>query len=120
MAEDPTTEAATNGDGADTSPRERSKIVFPYGDLEDALAVAGPIYAKGGNEAEIAQLSAWMSESVDSPVFRRNVGVARFFILIQKDKDRVSLTPTGQAASNQEPNPAALSKAFLAVPLYRK
>src|ERR1700730_3858768 len=115
MAEDPTTEAATNGDGADTSPRERSKIVFPYGDMEDALAVAGPIYAKGGNEAEIAQLSAWMSESVDSPVFRRKVGVARIFNLIRIDKDRVSLTSIGQDASNPESKPAALSKAFLAV-----
>jgi hypothetical protein len=100
--------------------RERSKIIFPYGDLNDALEVVRPIDARGGNDADESQLSAWMSETTDSGVFRRKLGVARIFGLIRLEKDRVFLTDTGQSIVNPDSEIHAKAQAFLAVPLYRK
>jgi len=100
--------------------RERSKIVFPYGDLNDALEIVRPINERGGNDADESQLSAWMSETTDSGVFRRKLGVARIFGLIRLEKDRVFLTEVGQSLVNPDTEIQARAQAFLAVPLYRK
>lgn len=100
--------------------RERSKIVFPYGDLDDALEVVRPINAKGRNDADESQLSVWMNETTDSGVFRRKLGVARIFGLVRLEKDRVFLTDTGKSIDKSESAIQAKAQAFLTVPLYRK
>lgn len=98
---------------------ERSKIGFPYGDLDDALQVAKAV---GGNRglASVDQLAAFMDhESVTSGTFRVKLSTARIFGLVDMQDDRVSLTDLGNQIIRADTEAAAKVHAFLHVPLYR-
>ncbi len=59
---------------------ERSKIVFPYGDLDDALSVAKAICKNSGTQADFDQLADWMKhESVTSGTFRVKIAAANIW-----------------------------------------
>jgi hypothetical protein len=59
---------------------QRSKIGFPYGDLDDAIEVVKPIYNRGGSSATFDQLVDWMGhDNVNSGTFRVKIATARIF-----------------------------------------
>ena len=74
--EDPPSDTAVTGGQenpttASEGRRERSRILFPYGDLEDALDVTNAVFRNGGQRAGFDQLVSWMGhENVDSGTFR--------------------------------------------------
>jgi len=112
----PNTEAGTQP----TTTRERSRIGFPYSDLDEAVSLADALYRNAGaGSAELHQLAAWANQTQTSGAFRTKVGAARTFDLIQVDQGRVSLTETGRMMVDPETAPGARVTAFLAVPLYR-
>ena len=116
-------EPIDGGSDGDSSGRgyERSKIVFPYGDLDDALSVAKAIYANGGTKADFDQLVDWMKhENTTSGAFRVKIAAARIFGLATVDGNRVTLLPLGQDTQDAESALRAKALAFLNVPLYRK
>jgi hypothetical protein len=101
--------------------RERSKIAFPYGDLDGALEVVKAIYNHGGSAATLDQLVDWMKhENVSSGAFRNKITGAKMFGLTEIDKDAVSLEPLGQQACDPKTEMQARARAFLKVPLYQK
>ena len=92
-------EKQTAGDTTESGTRgyERSKIVFPYGDLNDALSVAKAIYNNSGNQADIDQLAEWMKhDNVNSGAFRVKVAAARIFGLASVDGNKVALLELGR------------------------
>ena len=98
---------------------ERSKIGFPYGDLDDALQVAKAVVGNRGLASE-DQLAAFMEhESVTSGTFRVKLSTARIFGLVEMQDDRVSLTDLGNQITRADTEAAAKVHAFLHVPLYR-
>ena len=100
---------------------ERSKIVFPYGDLDDALSVAKAIYNNSGNEADFDQLADWMKhDNVNSGAFRIKVAAARIFGLAKVDGNKVALLQLGHDTQDPDSELRARALAFLNVPLYRK
>lgn len=100
--------------------RERSRIAFPYHDVDAALDVVKTVYSQSGERCDLDQLAAWMKhDSVDSGTFRVKVGAARIFGLIETDRNRVTLTLLGREAVNPDLERRARTKAFLNVPLYR-
>jgi len=101
--------------------RVRSKIDFPYGDLDDALAVTKAVFQNGGQRAGFDQLVSWMGhKTVDSGTFRFKITSARIFGLITIDKDQVSLTELGHQIVDPKSEVQARARAFLNVPLYRR
>lgn len=101
--------------------RERSKIAFPYGDLDGALEVVKAIYNHGGSAATLDQLVDWMNhDNVSSGAFRNKITGAKLFGLTEIDKDAVSLEPLGQQACDPKTEMQARARAFLKVPLYQK
>lgn len=100
--------------------RERSKIGFPYCDLNDAVAVAKAIFEHGGQQGTTDQLAAWLEhENVESGAFKIKILAARMFGVIQTKGDTVSLTDLGNQIVDPKAEPAARAQAFLRVPLYR-
>jgi hypothetical protein len=119
MSEDTTTNEAATAEQKRT--RERSKIAFPYGDLDGALEVAKAIYNHGGNAATLDQLVDWMKhDNVTSGAFRNKIGAAKQFGLTESDKDKTTLTTLGKQVCDPQTESAARALAFLKVPLYRK
>lgn len=99
--------------------RERSKIAFPYGDLEGAIEVVKALDKHGGM-GEINQLAAWMEhKTVDSGTFRVKLYSSRSFGLIEIKDNRISLTDLGNEIVRADTEPQARARAFLCVPLYR-
>ncbi len=118
IKDQPETSAADDDSGRGY---ERSKIVFPYGDLDDGIEVVKPIYNRGGHAASFDQLVAWMGhDNVASGTFRVKIAAARIFGLILMDKDSVALTALGRDINDPQMELATRAKAFLEVPLYRK
>jgi hypothetical protein len=101
--------------------RERSRILFPYGDLEAALEVAKAIFARGGQRASLDQLADAMGHhDTTSGTFRFKLSTARIFGLMNFDGDQATLTDLGQEIVDRKTEVSAKVRAFLHVPLYRK
>lgn len=98
---------------------ERSTIEFPYGDLEDALAIADAIHAHAGTSCTVDQLAAFQKQSAKSGAFRLNLSTGRVFGLIETDKGVISLTELGRRAVDPSQRTRAIAQSFLTVPLYR-
>lgn len=108
---------AATGD-SDTS-RQRSTISFPYGGLDDALAVAKALSENGGL-GDMDQLAAWLKhDNVISGAFRLKVSAARIFGLIEVKDEKATLTDLGNEIARPESESKARALAFLKVPLYR-
>ena len=109
-----------NSEGApDKRSRERSKIEFPYGDLDDALEIARAIHENVGTTCSPDQLAGFMHQTVTSGAFRTKVGSARIFGLIETARGSVSLAPLGQQIVDHSQERDTRTAAFLSVPLYK-
>ncbi len=101
--------------------RERSKIDFPYADLNSSLEVAQAMHAHAGiSTCGIDQLAAWMNTTEASSTFRVKLSSAKTFGLVEGGKGTFKLTERGQRAVDPKTADAAKAEAFLAVELYRK
>lgn len=99
--------------------REQSTILFPYGDLDDAVSVARAVYARSGRGAcDLDELAAEMGQTM-SGAFRMKTAAARIFDLVTKEgKSSIRLTELGQQVVNSDSERGARAEAFLRVPLY--
>ena len=99
--------------------RERSKIGFPYTDLDESVTVADALYKNAGaSSAEMHQVAAWLGQTPTSGAFRTKVSGARTFGLIAVSQERVTLTPLGRRIVDPEATNAAKVESFLTVPLF--
>lgn len=114
----PTPNATQNASGAQSS-NEQSTIQFPYGDLEDAIAVASGVMKWGGT-CEPDQLSTALNQTPTSGSFKNKVATAKIFGLIEMIQGKYQLTDLGFAITDASRSRAAKVDAFLKVPLYRK
>ncbi|KQU98733.1 hypothetical protein ASD12_20285 [Mesorhizobium sp. Root102] len=105
---------------ADRQSREQSTIQFPYGDLNDAAAVANALIAAGGHPADIDQLAGFMKQQPNSGNFRLKIATARMFGVIETVANKYTLTDLGFAIVDEARKKPALADAFLNVPLYRR
>ena len=101
--------------------RERSAIVFPYGDLDYAVGVARAVHQAGGLQCEMGQLAPALGhENKDSGAFRAKLTVARIFGLIEFGQRTITLTQLGQMVLDPHTERSGRVKAFLRVPLYSR
>jgi hypothetical protein len=101
------------------SERERSTIVFPYGDLEDAYSIAKAVHTVGGSTCEWDQVAAHLGQSPGGGGFRQKMITAKIFGVVTYSQGKVSLTPLGGRLCDPKQEKMAKAEAFLAVPLYR-
>lgn len=101
--------------------RQRSKVQFPYMDLNAALAVANAIQEHAGtSDCSLQQLSAWMDQSIKSSGFRVQLAASRLFGIIESDgTENYRLTPLGRQIVDPQKARKAKADAFLNVPLFR-
>ena len=119
MTDRATADADASEDGKRT--RERSRIVFPYEDLDEAVTIAKTIHSNSGDRCSADQLAFWLGHgTVDSGRFRIKLSTARIFNVIEVDRDRITLTPLGQLIVDPAHERHARVRAFLSVPLYRE
>lgn len=110
----------SRADDAGDEKRQRSKIAFPYDDLQAAVDVAQAIHSNVGNgQCGLGQLSAWMNQSVKSSGFRVQMAAARLFGVIESnDTESYKLAPLGRQIVNPMTARKAKADAFLNVPLF--
>ena len=92
---------------ADRQGREQSTIAFPYGDQNDAVAVARAIVALGGSDVDVDQLAAQMKQEPNSGSFRLKIATARTFGIIQTVAGKYHLTEIGFAIADAKRERAA-------------
>lgn len=99
--------------------RERSTIGFPYGDLDDGIAVAQAVHELG-DRCSHEQLAPKLGHAnVDSGTYGLKVAASRQFGLINVSKGEITLSPLGHHIVDPTQAEHARAEAFLAVPLYR-
>lgn len=117
QADDVMEQGDTGGESGD---RERSTIVFPYNDLDNATRIAVGVHTVGGTTCEWEQLAAQLNVAAKGGGFRLMAIAAKIFGLVTYGQGKVSLTPLGQRVVDSDQAPAAKVEAFLNVPLYIK
>lgn len=100
------------------SGREMSQIVFPYQDLDEAVAIAKAIHTLSGSTAQYEQIAAQTGMSPKSSGFRTNISTAKIFGLISTSQGAATLSPLGIQICDPQQEKAARVQAFLRVPLY--
>jgi len=99
--------------------RQRSRIGFPYMNLDEALTLASAIHANVGTmSCEDDQLAPWLDLSPKSSGYRVKLSSARMFGLIESSSGNHSLTDLGKAIIDPSRQMQAKAQAFLQVPLY--
>jgi hypothetical protein len=98
--------------------QDRSTIKFPYGDLDDAVAVARTVHEKLGLGGTLDQVAAAMGQSL-SGAFRAKMAAASTFGVIDSGRGEVQLTDLGAQLADPRTEAAARVAAFLGVPLYQ-
>lgn len=101
------------------SKREQSTIVFPYGDLDDAIALATAVREVGGQSCTLDQLAAQLKQSANSGAFRLRTSYPRIFGLAETERGSIHLTELGMRIVDPSQQQRARVEAFLGVPLYR-
>ena len=111
---------ASREGGEDKPKRERSRIEFPYADLENAITLVQALRDHAGTQCSTSQLAAWMNQSSSGGTFRSRLSAARIFGLIEVDRGSGSITATnlGLSIANDAKNKASLVEAFLNVELF--
>lgn len=99
--------------------RERSKISFPYLDLDDAIEIVKTVYRLREQSCEWEQLGARFGVSAKGAGFRMRVLTAKLFGLVTYDRSTVTLTEIGIRATQASREKSARVDAFLHVPLFR-
>lgn len=97
----------------------RSTIVFPYGDLDDAMEIAKALHDEWGGSATVDQVGATLHTSMKSSNFRTKLATAKTFTVTKSENQQVELTPLGRQIVDASQADVAKAKAFLAVPLYK-
>jgi hypothetical protein len=99
--------------------RQRSRIVFPYDNLDASIGLAAAIHANARHgECGDDQLAAWANKGVKSSGFRTRVYAARIFGVLEGEGSKHKLTELGRAIVDPRQEPEARVRAFLNVPLY--
>jgi hypothetical protein len=99
--------------------REHSSIDFPYGSLDDGIAVAKAVHKLGGNQCRLDSLAAELGhDTVNSGGFRQKLSTAHTFGFTSLSQGIVSLKPLGVRVIDTDQEKAARVEAFLNVPLY--
>ena len=109
-------EGAQDENGED---RSRSTIKFPYGDLDDAIAVATAIWQNAGEECTRSQLGAYLDQKPTSGAYRLKLATGATFGLIKSAQGKVRLTDLGKEIVDPAKAPRAKVQSFYAVPLYK-
>lgn len=100
--------------------RERSTIEFPYVDLDDVVALAKAVHARGGFACQVDQLAAELQQSAASSGFRQRLSAARVYQIAAQSQGVVTLLPIGIKLTDPDQEPAARAEAFMSVPLYKR
>lgn len=116
LKEDPQT-SQTHGEAKPG--RERSRILFPYSDLDDAVGAAKGVHTVGGTSCQLEQLAAHLNQPASGSALQLRLNTARIFGLIAHSQGAVNLTPMGIRLCDSQQEKAARAEAFLAVPLYK-
>lgn len=103
----------------DKAKRERSTIVFPYLDLDDAVNVAKGVHMAGGSSCQVDQLAAQLQQPASSSTFQIRINTARIFGLVMYSQGTVTLTPLGTRICDPQQEKGARADSFLNVPLYK-
>lgn len=111
---------APGGADATKQTRERSRIEFPYADLESTVELARMLHNKqGAARCELNQLAIWLGQTATGGTFRTRLSAAKLFGLVETDRGNVWLTDLGQSVLDRGAERAAFVSAFLNAPLYR-
>ena len=100
--------------------RERSKVRFPYINLDQTVVLAQTVYNEYGGGCELSQLAASLGTTVTSSKFRNQMSAAKMFGMIEPRSKTVKLTDLGVAVADPNQRAEAKVRAFLSVPLYQK
>ena len=104
----------------DAGTRQRSKIGFPYMDLNAAIELAAAIHGHVGlGECDDDQLAAWSNQSAKSSTFRVQVYAARTFGVLEGEGGHHKLAELGRMVVDPKRAREGRAKAFLNVPLYK-
>src|SRR5450759_4116415 len=76
--------------------RERSRIEFPYLDLDAAVEIANGVQELGGSSCGWDQLAARLGHSAKGGGFRLRVMTAKTFALVTYGQGTVNLTELGK------------------------
>jgi hypothetical protein len=98
--------------------RVQSNIEFPYADLEVASQLAVELHRNAGNQADDAELAAWLDQSPTGGTYRARRSAARMFGLIEITQGKVALTPLGRDLADEAKAKTARGDAFLRPALY--
>jgi hypothetical protein len=99
--------------------RERSTILFPYGDIDWGVKVAKGVHQVGGTTCQWDQLAAQLNMVANGGGFRTNLLTSKIFGLVTYGQGTVQLTALGQKVCDPKTEKAARAEAFLTVPLYK-
>ena len=99
--------------------RERSRIEFPYTDLDSAIAFCEAIIRQGGGTASEEQVAAWLNQTVSGGTFRTRLSATRMFGLVEGANSGLRVTTLGRRITDPPEKPQALIEAFLRIPLYK-
>lgn len=103
------------------SPGERSRIEFPYADLESSIAIVSGVHQIGGTACEYEQLAAHLGLEAKGGGFRIRVLSAKTFGLLTSERGgRITLTDLGREIIDPQTDKHARIQAFLAVELFEK
>jgi hypothetical protein len=103
----------------DKTKRDRSTIVFPYNDLEDAIGLVKGVHTIGGSSCQADQLAAQLKHPADGSTFQVRLNTARIFGLVMYSQGTVNLTPLGTRICDPQQEKSARAESFLNVPLYK-
>ena len=113
------TQASETAAATQKQERERSKIEFPYGDLDSAVRVAQGVYQVGGTSCDDVQLAAELDVAHNGGGFRALLRTAKVFGLVRYGQGSIRLTPLGSSIADTKQEATAKVDAFLTVPLYK-
>jgi len=120
LVEDQESSQLPEGEAEREGERERSTVAFPYGDLDDAVAIAKAVHEVGGSSCDWDQLAAKLGQAASGGGFRQRTLTAKTFGLITYGQGKVTLTALGSKVCDSKQEKAAKAEAFLTVELYRK
>jgi hypothetical protein len=97
-----------------------SQIEFPYGHLDEAIALVKVIAENGGAYGcEPANVVGWLGTTITSGAFRGKLSTARIFGLLITGHLKITLTDLGRRIVDPPQERSARVEAFLHVPLYQ-
>lgn len=110
-------DAGTEAPKGEKAERERSRIEFPYYDLDESIKIAKGVFDLGAN-CQIDQLAGHLNQAANGGGFRVKLMAARTFGLIAYTQGNASLTDLGSQIVDADGELEARAQAFLKVPLY--